>query len=119
MAKRKNQYIFITTEGETTAPNQDYPVENCQVLGIVDAKDEKHALKTLIHDNDWLAPSGFDITQARCIQVMTESLRRDIEEIVEYLWDDEERNYEENLPEDRKDHIFNVVKRLAKAAEGM
>lgn len=85
MAKRKNQYIFITTEGETTAPNQDCPVENCQVLGTVDAKNEKHARKTLIYDNDWLALSGFDVSQARCIQVLDEKLRKDIQRIVDYL----------------------------------
>ena len=29
-----NEYIFYTTEGQTLAPNVDYTIENCQVLGF-------------------------------------------------------------------------------------
>lgn len=28
-----NEYIFYTDEGYTEGPNEDLPVENCQMLG--------------------------------------------------------------------------------------
>lgn len=74
MERTLNQYIFITTEGDTIAPNPDYPVGNCQVLGIVDAADETEARQKLLEENPWIEPSGFDITQARCIQLLRTSL---------------------------------------------
>lgn len=75
METLSNQYIFITTEGETIAPNSEYPIENCQVLGIVDAENEKGAIHKLIEKNPWIEPSGFDVSQTRCIQLLTENIR--------------------------------------------
>lgn len=78
MVKGLKQFIFITTEGDTIAPNSDYPIENCQVLGIVEALSPESARKILIYENPWIEQSGFDIMQARCIQVVTDNLRNNV-----------------------------------------
>lgn len=119
-----NQYIFITTEGETVAPNIEYSVDNCQVLGIVDADSEENAIQKLVQDNPWIELSGFNAFQSRCLQVLTGDIRNDIHLIVDYLWRDEERHYEEQfdeeqfdeeqLDEERENHIFSILKRLSK-----
>ena len=41
--------------------------------------------------------------------------KADLNLVLQYMWADEERNYEENKP--CRKHIFNVIKRLDKAAE--
>lgn len=33
-----NEYIFYTAEGISLAPNQNVEIDNCQVLGFVEAK---------------------------------------------------------------------------------
>ena len=42
-------------------------------------------------------------------------LKEDIKAVVDYLWKDEERNYQES--DYPKNHIFRTVKRLAKATK--
>ena len=54
-----NEYIFYTTEGFTEAPNKDYPVENCQVLGTAFGNNHNEALETLLNDNKWITDAGF------------------------------------------------------------
>ena len=36
----------------------------------------------------------------------------DISKVIDYLWHDEERHYEESMPSERRGHIFTVLKRL-------
>lgn len=56
------KFIFITKEGQTTAPNMDFQVENMQVIGIVEnAADEDDALKILINENGWIIDAEFNI----------------------------------------------------------
>lgn len=55
-----NEYIFYTTEGYTTAPNEDFEVENCQLMGIASGETEKEALATLLAENPWISPAGFN-----------------------------------------------------------
>lgn len=38
-----NEYIFYTDEGYTEGPNEDLPVENCQMLGCVMADNKFHS----------------------------------------------------------------------------
>ena len=113
METLSNQYIFITTEGETIAPNSEYSIENCQIIGIVDSESEKGAIHKLIEENPWIESSGFDVTQARCIQLLTENIKNDIRCVVDYLWRDELSHYEECESEEKKNHIFNVLMRLS------
>ena len=53
------EYIFYTTEGYTEAPNQDYRVENCQLLGTAFGKNQNDALDSLIEENKWIIDAGF------------------------------------------------------------
>lgn len=43
-------------------------------------------------------------------QVLTKEQRANIQSLVDYLWKDEERRYEES--EDKSNHIFNVLRAL-------
>lgn len=54
-----NEYIFYTAEGETIAPNQNESIENCQILGFIEADDECEAKKLLLQDNPWIIQAGF------------------------------------------------------------
>lgn len=54
-----NEYIIYTTEGGTTAPNESVEVENCQVLGIVNAYTTKEAIENVIAENPWIIKAGF------------------------------------------------------------
>ena len=56
-------YIFITHEGETTAPNGS-EVENMQVIGIIaNAANEDAALKQLLQENPWIFDGEFNVAE--------------------------------------------------------
>lgn len=105
-----NEYIFYTTEGSTEAPNTSYEVENCQVLGTVRGSNESEAQNNLLNENPWITKAGFAPPEFLVRQILTNEQRNDIIMLVDYLWADEERHFEES--EDKENHIFNVLKRL-------
>lgn len=111
-----NEYIFYTTEGWTEAPNPDADVDNCQFLGRAIRKDSAQAAERLLKDNPWIEESGFDPGEILLEQIITDSQRQDIATVVDYLWKDEQRHYEEIRDSDPADkcegHIYNVLKRL-------
>lgn len=56
-------FIFITKEGETIAPNGK-EVENMQVIGIVEnAENEDEALKKLLQENPWIYDAEFNVAE--------------------------------------------------------
>jgi hypothetical protein len=58
------KYIFITREGNTIAPNEEYEINNMQVIGIVEnAVNEDEALKILLKENPWIWDSGFNVAE--------------------------------------------------------
>ena len=61
-----NEYIIFTPEGYTTAPNENYEVENCQVLGIASGRNERDAINNLIIQNQWITEAGFNPTEFFC-----------------------------------------------------
>jgi len=64
------KYIFITPEGNTTAPNGD-EVENMQVIGIVEeVANENEALKKLLLENEWIFDAEFNIAEFICYEIM-------------------------------------------------
>ncbi len=64
------KFIFITTEGETTAPNGD-EVENMQVIGIVEnAADEDDALKKLLQENAWIFDVEFNVAEFVAYEIL-------------------------------------------------
>jgi hypothetical protein len=57
------KFIFITKEGETTAPNGS-EVENMQVIGIIEnAENEDDALKKLLQENPWIFDAEFNVAE--------------------------------------------------------
>ena len=60
------EYIYYTIEGYTTAPNENYEVENCQVMGIAQGESEVEARKNLIEENPWIVEAGFDTERFIC-----------------------------------------------------
>lgn len=106
-----NEYLFYTCEGFTFAPNEETEVENCQLLGRAKGKSRKDAFKNLLAQNPWIEADGFDTNEIMCEQIINSSLRADISKIIEYLWHDEEKHFEEN--DKPRNHIFKVLKRLA------
>ena len=63
------KFIFITPEGNTTAPNGD-EVENMQVIGIVEeVADKNEALKKLLLENEWIFDTQFNIAEFICYEI--------------------------------------------------
>jgi hypothetical protein len=63
------KFIFITPEGNTTAPNGD-EVENMQVIGIVEeVTNENDALKKLLLENEWIFDTQFNIAEFICYEI--------------------------------------------------
>lgn len=59
-----SKFIFITSEGETIAPNENVEINNMQVIGIVEnAIDKDDALKILLKENSWIWDSGFNVAE--------------------------------------------------------
>lgn len=105
-----NEYIFYTDEGYTEGPNEDLPVENCQMLDCVMANNIQDARTALLKENSWIEECGFDMNNAYVKQILTGNQKNNILSLVDYLWDDEKRDYEESGMKDS--HIFNVLRRL-------
>lgn len=55
-----NEYIFYTTEGQTLAPNVDYTIENCQVLGFAKGDSPLQAEDNLLNAYPWIREAGFN-----------------------------------------------------------
>ena len=63
-------FIFITKEGETTAPNGG-DVENMQVIGIVEnVKNEDEALKKLLQENSWIFDNEFNVAEFIAYEIL-------------------------------------------------
>ncbi len=64
------KFIFITSEGETIAPNGS-TVENEQVIGIVEGTDnEDEALKKLLQENPWIFDAEFNVAEFQTYQIL-------------------------------------------------
>lgn len=73
LSENMNEYIFFTAEGQTTAPNETYEVENCQMLGTAKGKDELEAKQNLLKENPWIEEAGFDSAEMMARQLAPES----------------------------------------------
>jgi hypothetical protein len=64
------KFIFITKEGQTTAPNGG-DVENMQVVGIVEnVKNEDEALKKLLQENSWIFGTEFNVAEFIAYEIL-------------------------------------------------
>ncbi len=107
-----NEYIFYTSEGYTYPPREDIEIENCQVLGRANGKNVQEARNNLEKECKWIKECGFDMEKVISKQILTDENKQDIQEIIEYLWKDEQRHFQEyGRP---KDHIYHTLKRLRK-----
>jgi hypothetical protein len=58
------KYIIITPEGQTIAPKESSPVENLQVLGIIEGvANENEAIVKLLKENDWIIDAEYNISE--------------------------------------------------------
>ena len=72
--------------------------------------NKKQAMESLINDNPWIEECGFDSNELICRQLMTEDNKRDIKTVVEYLFQDEYKHFqEEGKP---NNHIYQTLLRL-------
>ncbi len=66
-----NEYIFYTPEGFTQDPNGN-DIENCQLLGTANGKDEAEAKENLLKENPWIIEAGFAPSEFFVRQLVTE-----------------------------------------------
>ncbi len=109
-----SEYIFYTTEGFTQDPNGN-DVENCQVLGKACGKNAEEAKRSLLKENPWIEEVEFDTTKLIVKQLLTKEQKDDIKAIVDYLWENEHKHFQE-LHYPRR-HIFRILKRLKNSCE--
>lgn len=104
------EYIFYTQEGTTYPPQIDKEIDNCQILGVVCGENAENARKRLEEQSPWIKDCGFDINEAVSKQILTDNIKKEINKLIDYLIEDEYRNYKE-LGEP-KEHIYNTLLRL-------
>ena len=114
-----NEYMFYTAEGFSQSPNET-DCENLQILGFEKAESLEIAKEQLLENNDWIFQYGFNAEEILSKKILTEETEASIKTVVDYLWKDEERHYEECLATDGKveNHIFNHLRKLISVLEG-
>lgn len=108
-----NEYMFYTFEGFTQSP-KGIDVENLQILGFEKGSSPDKALKNLLINNSSIRESCFNIEHILFKQIFTRSIKKEVIKVIDYLWKDEERHYQESLP-DVDNHIFESIKKLKKS----
>lgn len=103
------EYVFYTLEGYTSSPNNK-ECENMQLLGFEHGLNEQSAKENLIKNNGWIEELDFDVSEIKFKQLLSKDNANDIKAVVEYLWKDEEKHFEES--DDKSNHIFLVLQRL-------
>ena len=103
------QFIFYTFEGSTIAPNNT-DVENLQILGIENGVNSNNALEKLLKNNKWIEESMFSKDKIKSYVIVSNSFQKDVQYLIDYLWNDEERHFEESGHNDN--HIFKILQRL-------
>lgn len=105
-----NEYIFYTLEGFTSPPREDKEVENCQLLGCVQGNNIDEARMNLEQRCPWIEECGFNIYEAFIQQLLTEESKQDIRTVIQYLWNNEYKNFQET--DEPNDHIYHTLLRL-------
>ena len=102
-----NEYIFYTDEGFTIAPNENFDVENCQVLGRANGNNDEEALQNLVKANPWISDAGFSTSDIFKRQILTDEQRNDIHALLDYLC----ANHNEDTC-GKESHISYIINRL-------
>ena len=65
------KFIFITKEGQTTAPNENIEVNNMQVMGIVEGvENEDAALIKLLKENSWIIDAEINVAEFEAFEIL-------------------------------------------------
>jgi len=65
------KFIFITSEGITVAPNENFKIRNMQVIGIVEnCENENEALIKLLKENSWIIDAEFNVGEFIAYQIL-------------------------------------------------
>lgn len=108
-----NEYMFYTFEGFTQSPNKT-DCENLQILGFEKAENLEIAKSHLLANNEWILKYGFDKKKILSKRILTEESLASIKTVVDYLWKDEEKDYEECLVSGKNvdNHILKHLRKL-------
>lgn len=108
-----NEYMFYTFEGFTQSPDKNN-CDNLQILGFEKAENLEIAKKCLLANNDWISKHGFDTEKILSKKILTEESLASIKTVVDYLWKDEEKDYEECLVSGKNvdNHILKHLRKL-------
>ena len=109
-----NEYVLYTFEGFTQSPSGK-DCENIHLLGFECGKDVEDAIKMLAETEKWIEELDFDVEEIKGKQLLTKGNKEDIKTLIDYLWTDEEKNFEEcGFPQD---HIYQTLKKLKELIE--
>lgn len=113
-----NEYMFYTFEGFTKSPNGT-DCENFQILGFEKAENIEDAKNLLLKNNPWILEYRFDADKILLKKILTKEIISEIKTVVDYLWNDEEKHYEECFSENEKEgnHIFKNLRNLRSVIE--
>lgn len=108
-----NEYMFYTFEGFTQSPDKNN-CENLQILGFEKAENLEAAKEHLLANNDWISKLGFNTEKILSKKILTEESLASIKTVVDYLWKDEEKDYEECLVSGKNvdNHILKHLRKL-------
>lgn len=108
-----NEYMFYTFEGFTQSPNKT-DCENLQILGFEKAENLEAAKEHLLANNDWISKHGFNTEKILSKKILTEESLASIKTVVDYIWEDEEKDYEECLVSGKNvdNHILKHLRKL-------
>lgn len=100
-----NKYVFYTVEGCDESPVNN-KCENFQFLGVEKGDSLFEAKQKLISGKKMI----FDESTIKSKQLLSEDNKNDIKTVIEYLWEDEKKHFEEN--DCPNNHIFFTLKKL-------
>jgi hypothetical protein len=106
-------YIFYTDQGLTIAPNGE-EVENFQIIGFEEGISEAEAFENLLKNNNWINEMKFSTDNFKCKLVFEANFSSKVNKVLDYLWKDEERHYEENKDNEEflENHIFKTLQEI-------
>ena len=102
------EYVFYTFDGRTESPTGK-DVENCQILGFEKGISLEKARESLIKNNKWIEEKGFDIAAIESKQLLGDELKQAIEQLVDYYWVCQQKQYEKPTADN---HIYLVLNKI-------
>lgn len=104
------QYIFYSEDGYCESPTGE-KVENFQVLGITNGKDEQQAYTNLLEENKWIRENKFRESHIFYKMIIPYEIKRSLETIINYLYE-EENKFTKRF--DIKDNVVDIINHLNK-----